>query len=100
MQTFTHKERQYIESLLERNFKNGFTNCSEPLQRPMSAEERKLRSRTRKKCELYIYELAQAELAGVLPTKIMIRSKFSNASEAIDKLKWQLLFEDMKSVRA
>jgi hypothetical protein len=95
MQTFTYKEEQYLLSLLERNFKNGFEGKSEPLNRPMDIDERKLRSRMRKKCDTYIYQLVLAELAGLLPDKKMKENSFSRVSEAIEKIGFVLILENM-----
>ena len=53
----------------------------------MTVEERKLRSRIRKKCRIYISELALAELSGVIPDKEMNKSKFRDSADAIAKIK-------------
>jgi len=57
---FHCKRMSLLYKLLERNVEGNFKNSSEPLNRPMDVEERKLRSRIRKKCKIYIYELALA----------------------------------------
>jgi len=85
-QTFTYKEKQYLLSLLERNYKKDYEGSTlEPLKIPMDVKERKLRSRIRAKCDIYIEELVEAQLAGLLPTKNMKDNKYKSAFDAIRK---------------
>ncbi|MEM3714007.1 MAG: hypothetical protein QXF82_03570 [Nitrososphaeria archaeon] len=90
MQTFTRKELEYLEKLMTRNIQNEFRNKTEPLKKPMDVEERKLRSRIREKCKIYIYELALAEFCGVIPDKEMKKANMNNIYEALDKASWYL----------
>jgi len=91
IQTFTYKETQYLRSLLKRNISSHFENNTTPLSKPMHVDERKLRSRISKKCETYISELVLAELAGLLPSKKMKKSKYRTVSEAIAQLGYGML---------
>ena len=93
MQTFTYKELEYLNKLRKRNFLNNFKNQTEPLEKPMSVEERKLRSRIRKKCKIYIYELALAEYCGLIPDREMRKAGINNVHEAIENISWHLTFE-------
>jgi len=93
MQTFTPKEYAYLQLLRRRNIKNNFENQTEPLNKPMSVEERKLRSRIRKKCKIYIYELALAEYCGLIPDREMRKAGINNVHEAIENISWRLTFE-------
>jgi len=97
MQTFTYKELEYLNKLRKRNFLNNFKNQTEP--KPMSVEERKLRSRIRKKCKIYIYELALAQLCGVIPDKEMKKAGLNDVYSALDAASWQLTFKAMEEIK-
>jgi len=58
--------------------------------------KRKLRSRIRKKCKTYIYELALAELCGVIPDKEMKKAGLNSVYKALDTVLWLLIFEAME----
>lgn len=93
MQTFTPPERKYLRALMERNASNEFKNSTEPLNKPMSVQERKLRSRIRMKCKIYIYELALAEISGVIPDKEMKKAGLDGICKAIDFATLELIFK-------
>lgn len=99
MQTFTRKEYEYLQALRARKVSNDFKHQVEPLDKPMTVEERKLRSRIKKKCNFYIFELALAEYCGVLPSKLMIENGFATVCKAISGLSWSLILNDMKSAK-
>ena len=96
MQTYTPKEKAYLRLLMERNFKNEFRNQTEPLNKPMSVEERKLRSRIGKKCRIYSTELAVAEKCGIIPDKEMKEAGCESASQFVYKIGWALLLGGMQ----
>ncbi|RLI61345.1 MAG: hypothetical protein DRO67_08120 [Candidatus Asgardarchaeum californiense] len=100
MRTFTPLEHMYLNFLMKRNALNEFKNPTEPLNKPMSVEERKLRSRIRKKCKIYIYELALAQLCGVIPDKEMKKAGLDSIYKALDAASWQLTFEAIKTQKA
>lgn len=97
MQTFTPKELEYLNKLFMRNVQNEFRGQTEPLEKPMGVEERKLRSRIRKKCKIYIYELALAEFCGVIPDEEMKKANINNTYEALDAVSWQLTFKALET---
>jgi len=78
MQTFTYKEKQYVSELEERNIIENFKNDDRPLNKPMSVNERILRSRIKKKLRIYIDELVRAELAGI---KLFNKSAIENVRD-------------------
>ena len=90
----TRRERQYLEILKNRNMAEGFAHASEPLQKPMSVEERKLRSRIRAKCKLCIYELALAETSGLLPDKEMKEKEMGTVARAYRQACWQIMYSE------
>jgi len=80
-------------ALMKRNTLNDFKNATEPLSKPMSVKERKLRSKIRRKCKIYIYELALAEYCGLIPDREMRKAGINNVHEAIENISWRLTFE-------
>ena len=93
MQTFTPLEYMYLNLLMKRNALNEFKNPTEPLNKPMSVRERKLRSKIRRKCKIYIYELALAQISGVIPDKEMKKAGLDSIYKAIDAASWELTFK-------
>jgi hypothetical protein len=93
MDAFSCDEYEYLSKLKSRNKKNELRDQWQPLTEPMSSEESKLRRSISEKCDMYIFQLALAEFCGVLPTEKMKKSEFKTAIEAIDKIKWGLVFE-------
>jgi hypothetical protein len=93
MQTFTRKELGYLNILRRRNIRENFKNQTEPLEKPMNVEERKLRSRIRNKCKIYIYELALAQFCGLIPDKEMKKAGINDSYKAFEAASWQLVFQ-------
>jgi len=84
---FSIDETDYIDALIKRNFSKGFDgNFDDPLERPMSVKERKLRSKIRKKIYLFIDDLVNASLAGFTPTPKMKESGLVSLIDAFNKL--------------
>jgi hypothetical protein len=75
------KELRYLYELLDEIKYGNFKHNS---KKPMDVEERKLRSRIRKKCRIYIYELALAQLCGLIPDKKMKKAGINDISSAIE----------------
>ena len=96
MQTFTPLEHMYLNLLMKRNALNEFKNPTEPLNKPMSVRERKLRSKIRRKCKIYIYELALAQFCGVIPDREMKKAGLNSVYKALDTVSWLLIFEAME----
>lgn len=86
MKGFSIDEFDYIEELIKRNFRENPPDWSIPLEKPMSARERKLRSRIRKKVAMFVEELARAQLAGLAPTPEMKEAKMGSLMDVFDQL--------------
>ena len=88
MRTFTRNEYMYLETLRKRNsklFSEGpMEKIREPLNKPMTVEERKLRSNIRKRCRRYLFELALAEYCGLTPDRVMLRAGINNVVDGIN----------------
>jgi hypothetical protein len=82
-----------LEKLRKRNFGNGFENQTEPLSKPMTVEERKLRSGIRRKCKTCIYYLALAQVCGVIPDKEMLKAGMRDVLQALEVASWHIHFK-------
>ena len=99
MRTFTPREIRYLLTLKERNLSREWKHIEEPLDKPMSVEERKLRSSIVRRCKAYIYELYLAESGGLIPDKEMKNNGMSDIEEALNALRYRDLskrFEENK----
>jgi len=81
---------------MKRNALKEFKNSTEPINKPMSVRERKLRSIIRRKCKIYIYELALAQFCGVIPDREMKKAGLNSVYKALDTVSWLLIFEAME----
>ena len=88
MRTFTPNEIRYLYTLRKRNHSRDMKHIEEPLDKPMSVEERKLRSNIIRKCKAYIYELFLAEICGLIPDKEMKNNGISSIENALAQLEW------------
>lgn len=95
MQTFTDKELLYLKELRKRNTANDFKNSAEPLTKPMSVEERKLRSKIRRKCKIYLYELTLAKYCGITYEKSITPTEYDIA-KVVEDIDWILTFESLE----
>jgi hypothetical protein len=96
MKTFTEEEKHYLKRLRYRNYLESFKNQTNPLGNPMGAEEMRLRESIERKCDIYMAELALAQIAGVLPNKKMREARLNRAEEVLDKLSWFYTLESSK----
>lgn len=58
-----------------------------------------LRRSISEKCKVYIFHLAVAQLAGVFPDEETRKSGLDHSSEAVEKMIWALLFDEMEKVK-
>jgi hypothetical protein len=66
MRTLTINEVEYLEKLMDRNCSEDYKgSLFVPLKTPMDIQERKLRSRIRRKLETYLQDIPCIVLAGI-----------------------------------
>jgi len=94
MQTFTDKEIRYLNRLRKRNICNHSPGNGGPLNKPMSVEERKLRSNIRRKCHIFMYELVLADSLGLALDKELGKKGCGDIYTAMDGLSLSLLFRE------
>jgi hypothetical protein len=87
--SLTRRELEYIQRLLERNrrlIRERPANARElfykGLEEPMSASERKMRERIRRKAFRLAYDLARIYMAGILPYQKGENDPFRGAKSA------------------
>lgn len=90
---FSPLERLYLEELKKRNFANEYATQTKPLEKPMTVMERKLRSSIRRKCKFAFYEIALAQVCGVIPDKEMKEEGMNDALRALNAALWMFARE-------
>jgi hypothetical protein len=89
MRALTRKELEYINILMQRNrslLKGGNPEAHktfyQPLERPVSVKERKMRQRIRRKALTMAFDLARIYAAGILPYQKGEKDPFLKAKSA------------------
>ena len=103
MRVFTKREREYLERLKRRNVM--LVRESSPdshklfykgLSVLMSASERKMRERIRRKALLACFDLVLAEAAGVFPHKKLGVKSIQRLMDKVEMASWFKAFEKLQ----
>jgi len=103
MRVFTRNEREYLEKLKRRNVvlvreKNPDRHklFCKGLSVPMSATERKMRERIRRKALLACIDLVLAEAAGVFPNRKLGVKNLQGLMEKVEMSSWFAAFDELE----